>query len=141
MYLSKVIYMYMYVCTYVCTSVYVCIYIYNFMYIHVHTTSISSILELSLLSYQCLWSTHCRSNSMGGWAPYFSLPGMFRSSTNTTHLDTAQEERWKEGEGEGEGERGGRREEKRMRVKKGGREKEERGREGRREEGSERGGE
>ena len=28
----------------------------------------------------------CLNNSMGGWAPYFSLDGMLRSSTNTTHF-------------------------------------------------------
>ena len=28
----------------------------------------------------------CLSNSRGGWAPYFSLAGMFKSSTNTTHF-------------------------------------------------------
>ena len=58
---------------------------------HVHsvvvagrTTSVSSSFEVSFLSYQCRWSSHCRSSSIGGWAPYFSLAGMFRSSTNTT---------------------------------------------------------
>ena len=48
------------------------------------TTSTRKILEVSFLSYQCLWFSHCRSSSMGGWAPYFSLAGMLRSSTKTT---------------------------------------------------------
>ena len=42
------------------------------------------ILVLSLKSYQLRWSSHCRSSSMGGWAPYTSREGMFMSSTNTT---------------------------------------------------------
>ena len=33
-----------------------------------------------------LWSMNCRNSSMGGCAPYTSLAGMLRSSTNTTHL-------------------------------------------------------
>lgn len=33
------------------------------------------------LSYQKPWSNHWRSNSIGGWAPYFSNAGMLRSST------------------------------------------------------------
>ena len=30
------------------------------------------------------WSIHCLSSSMGGWAPYCSLAGMFMSSMNIT---------------------------------------------------------
>ena len=43
-----------------------------------------------LLNYHCYlsnqypWSIHCRRTSIGGCAPYFSLAGMLRSSTNTT---------------------------------------------------------
>lgn len=37
-------------------------------------------LEVSFLSYQWWWSIHCLSSSIGGWAPYISLAGMFRSS-------------------------------------------------------------
>ena len=37
-------------------------------------------------SYQPLWSIHCRRISMGGWAKYFSLCGMFTSSTNITYF-------------------------------------------------------
>lgn len=48
------------------------------------TTSVRKSLVVSLGSYQWLWSSHCLSNSIGGWAPYFSLAGMFRSSTKTT---------------------------------------------------------
>ena len=33
-----------------------------------------------------LFRLTCLSNSIGGWAPYFSLEGILRSSTNTTHL-------------------------------------------------------
>lgn len=36
------------------------------------------------LSNQYPWSIHCRRTSMGGWAPYFSLAGIFKSSTKTT---------------------------------------------------------
>lgn len=36
------------------------------------------------LSNQYPWSTHCRRTSIGGCAPYFSLAGILRSSTNTT---------------------------------------------------------
>lgn len=50
------------------------------------TKSMRSTFDVSFLSYQCRWSIHCRSNSMGGWAPYFSRAGIFRSSTNTTHF-------------------------------------------------------
>lgn len=39
-------------------------------------------LVFSLRSYQYQWSSHCLSSSIGGWAPYCSLDGMFRSSTN-----------------------------------------------------------
>lgn len=47
------------------------------------TMSISSRTLVSFLSNQYPWSIHWRRISMGGWAPYFSLAGMFRSSTNT----------------------------------------------------------
>lgn len=47
------------------------------------TMSISSSTLVSFLSNQYPWSIHWRRISMGGWAPYFSLAGMFRSSTNT----------------------------------------------------------
>ena len=52
---------------------------------------------------------------MGGWAPYFSLAGMFRSSTNTTAFlpmggPYTPLRRLREGEGEREKERGRRRE-------------------------------
>lgn len=47
------------------------------------TISISSSTLVSFLSNQYPWSIHWRRISMGGWAPYFSLAGMFRSSTNT----------------------------------------------------------
>lgn len=50
------------------------------------TKSVSMILELSFLSYQWLWSIHCRSSSIGGCAPYTSFAGMLKSSTNTTHF-------------------------------------------------------
>ena len=43
----------------------------------------------SFRSYQFQWSSHCLSSSMGGWAPYSSLAGMFRSSTNTTYYPIA----------------------------------------------------
>ena len=36
--------------------------------------------------YQPAWSIHCLKISMGGWAPYSSLAGILRSSTNTTHF-------------------------------------------------------
>ena len=39
-----------------------------------------------LRSYQPPWSAHCRSSSIGGCAPYTSLAGMFKSSTNTTYF-------------------------------------------------------
>ena len=41
-------------------------------------------VECNYLSNQYPWSIHCRKTSIGGWAPYFSLAGMLRSSTNTT---------------------------------------------------------
>jgi len=41
---------------------------------------------VSLRSYQCPWSIHCLSSSIGGCAPYFSLAGMLRSSTNAMHF-------------------------------------------------------
>ena len=41
-------------------------------------------VECIYLSNQYPWSIHCRKTSIGGWAPYFSLAGMLRSSTNTT---------------------------------------------------------
>ena len=47
-------------------------------------TSASCIADMSLRSYQVQWSSHCRNSSIGGWAPYSSRAGMFRSSTNTT---------------------------------------------------------
>ena len=36
--------------------------------------------------YKTHFHLTCLSNSIGGCAPYFSLEGMFRSSTNTTHF-------------------------------------------------------
>ena len=54
------------------------------------TTSTMSSREVSFLSYQLPWSTHCLNNSIGGWAPYFSNIGMFRSSTNNTHSWTTR---------------------------------------------------
>lgn len=38
------------------------------------------------LSYQPWWSIHCLSSSTGGWAPYVSSDGMFRSSTKMMHF-------------------------------------------------------
>lgn len=49
------------------------------------TTSTTSWRAISLRSYQCPWSTHCRSSSSGGCAPHCSRCGMLRSSTNSTH--------------------------------------------------------
>ena len=47
-------------------------------------TSASCTADMSLKSYQVKWSSHCRNSSIGGWAPYGSRAGIFRSSTNTT---------------------------------------------------------
>lgn len=41
---------------------------------------------MAFLSYQPPWSIHCRRSSTGGWAPYTSRAGMFRSSTKKTNL-------------------------------------------------------
>ncbi len=51
-------------------------------------TSCTSVSCLKALSrpYQPPWSTAWRSSSMGGCAPYVSLAGMLRSSTNSTPL-------------------------------------------------------
>lgn len=38
------------------------------------------VVPICFLSYQPWWSNHCRSSSMGGWAPYASGMGMFKSS-------------------------------------------------------------
>ena len=43
-------------------------------------------IVLSDRSYQPSWSIHCRSSSIGGWAPYVSSAGMFRSSTKMMHF-------------------------------------------------------
>jgi hypothetical protein len=43
-------------------------------------------VEILTVTYQPPWSIHCLSISIGGCAPYSSLAGMLRSSTNTTHV-------------------------------------------------------
>ena len=39
---------------------------------------------IDLMPYHIPWSIHCLSSSIGGCAPYFSLAGMFISSTKMT---------------------------------------------------------
>ena len=41
---------------------------------------------LTCAIFQLFRNLTCLNNSIGGWAPYFSLDGMLRSSTNTTHF-------------------------------------------------------
>ena len=41
---------------------------------------------MAFLSYHPPWSIHCLTSSMGGWAPYTSSAGMFRSSIKNTCL-------------------------------------------------------
>ena len=40
----------------------------------------------SFLLYHPLWSKYCLSNSIGGWAPYYSFLGIFKSSTKIIDL-------------------------------------------------------
>lgn len=56
---------------------------------HMTWMSTRLIMEQSFMSYQFQWSSHWRSSSTGGWAPYTSLAGMFTSSTNTTWKNQA----------------------------------------------------
>jgi len=46
----------------------------------INCVSTRNILLVSFKSYQCRWSKNWRSSSIGGWAPYISLAGMFMSS-------------------------------------------------------------
>lgn len=49
--------------------------------------SVSSLPTINTVyTHQYPWSWYCLSSSMGGCAPYTSLAGMFKSSTNITHL-------------------------------------------------------
>ena len=48
--------------------------------------SIKLTFDVSFLSYQFPWSKYWRSNSIGGWAPYFSRAGILTSSTKMTNL-------------------------------------------------------
>ena len=48
--------------------------------------TINSGIPMAFLSYHPPWSVHCLSSSMGGWAPYTSSAGMFRSSTKITYF-------------------------------------------------------
>ena len=56
-------------------------------YIHIdvfklqHTPS-----KCSVETHHVPWSMNCLSSSIGGCAPYCSLAGMFKSSTNITHF-------------------------------------------------------